>query len=133
MIAQKRPKMDKLEREHARGVFFLLCLFLVIFSVSAEAAGIKDRMAARIPAINSLKDAGVVGENNLGFLEFRGARQQERLVAEENRDRETVYQAIAKQQKVSTVLVGQRRAKMIADNGRQGHLFQKPDGSWYEK
>lgn len=114
-------------------IIFLLTLILVASSLSSATAAIKDRMAARIPAITKLKDAGVVGENNQGLLEFRGPKQQVTLVGEENKDRQTVYQAIAKEQKVSAALVAQRRAKMIAANGKKGHLFQRPDGSWYKK
>ena len=34
--------------------------------------GIKQRMIDRLPVINDLKARGIVGENNLGFLEFTG-------------------------------------------------------------
>jgi len=114
----------------------LLATFSFILSLtsSIEAASIKDRMAARIPAINSLKDQGVIGENNKGFLEYRtGAKPQQQLVNDENKDRAAVYEAIARQEGVSAVLVGQRRAKMIAEIGKPGQWFQKPDGSWYKK
>ncbi len=99
-----------------------------------QAASIKDRMLARIPAINALKDKGTIGENNRGFLEFRtGDKSQQGLINAENKDRRSVYAAIAKKQKVDVALVGQRRAKQISDKGSKGHWFQKPDGSWYRK
>ncbi len=106
----------------------------ILIADSGIAASVKDRMAARIPAINSLKDQGTIGENNRGYLEFRsGQKVQKNLVNDENKDRKLVYTAIAKKQKAKPGLVGKRRAKMIAENGKAGHWFQKGDGSWYKK
>ncbi|MCG6929729.1 MAG: YdbL family protein [Desulfofustis sp.] len=107
---------------------------LLLTGLTAPAASIKDRMLERIPAINALKDKGVIGENNRGYLEYRSAdKPEQQLVNDENSDRKAVYQSIAQQQKVDSVLVGQRRAKQIADIGQKGHWFQKPDGTWYQK
>ncbi len=111
----------------------ILAALLIFTASSSFSASIKERMAARIPVINQLKNQGIVGENNKGFLEFRGAQQQTQTINSENKDRATVYQAIAGKQGVSPVLVGQRRAKMIASKGKKGQLFQRPDGSWYKK
>lgn len=115
--------------------FILLFLTTFLLSVSvAQSASIKDRMAARIPAINGLKDKGAIGENNKGFLEFRGKKQpQKNVVNAENGDRRKVYQAIGKKQGASAALVGQRRAKAIAAKNKAGHWLQKPDGGWYKK
>lgn len=111
---------------------FIACTLFITATV--HSAGIKERMAGRIPAINVLKDQGVIGENNKGFLEYRtGNQAQPQLVADENKDRGLVYEAISKQQGAPAALVGERRANMIAENGQPGHWFQKPDGSWYKK
>lgn len=117
----------------------LLPLVFVVFSLFLstgllQAASIKDRMAERIPAINALKDQGLIGENNVGLLEFRtDQKPSQALISEENSDRQTVYAAIAKKEGAPAELVGQRRAKMIADNGKSGHWFQAADGKWYTK
>ncbi len=112
-------------------VFVACTLFM---AASVHSAGIKERMAARIPAINALKDQGVIGENNKGFLEYRtGSKPQPQLIADENSDRAMVYGAIAKQQGAPVTLVGERRASMIAQNGQAGQWFQKADGTWYKK
>ena len=118
---------------------FFLIIAVVLTAVlcgafTLQAASIKDRMLARIPAINALKDKGTIGENNRGFLEFRtGDKSKQKLINEENKDRRSVYAAIAKKQQVDVGLVGQRRAKQISAKGGKGHWFQKPDGSWYRK
>lgn len=112
-------------------VFIACSLFLVTIGHSAS---IKEQMAARIPAINALKDQGSIGENNKGFLEYRtGDTPQQALVQAENADRAAVYSAIGKSQGAPPALVGERRAKMIAENGQAGHWYQKPAGSWYKK
>ena len=115
--------------------FVLLFLITFFLSVSVvQSASLKERMAARIPAISSLKDQGVIGENNQGFLEFRGnKRPQKDMVDAENSDRQKVYEMIGKQQSASSTLVGQRRAKTIAQKSRPGHWFQNSDESWHKK
>ena len=114
--------------------FFVFIACTLLMTTSVHSAGIKERMAGRIPAINALKTQGVIGENNKGFLEYRtGSKPQPQLVADENKDRAKVYGAISKQQGASAALVGERRANMIAQKGKKGQLFQKPDGTWYKK
>lgn len=122
-------------RKHTQLLTVLVMLLALFFTGSlAGAASIKERMASRIPAINALKDQGLVGENNGGYLEYRSSnRPSQDVVSAENNDRKSVYSAIAKKEGASAELVGQRRAKMIADNGKSGHWFQSPDGSWYTK
>jgi len=117
----------------------VFALLLVLFSLlltagTVQGASIKERMASRIPAINALKEQGLIGENNTGYLEYRSSqRPSQALIQEENRDRQTVYAAIAKKEGVSVQLVGQRRAKMIVDKGPSGYWYQKGNGQWYQK
>lgn len=114
--------------------FFIFIASTLFLTTSVQSAGIKERMAGRIPAINTLKAQGAIGENNKGFLDYRtGSKPQPQLVADENKDRAKVYGAISKQQGASAVLVGERRANMIAQKGKAGQWFQKPDGTWYKK
>lgn len=115
----------------------LLALVTTAFictTLDVQASALKDRMLARVPAINSLKDKGLIGENNAGYLEYRtNARPQQELISAENQDRKTVYAEIAKKQNADIALVGQRRARQIRDIGGGGHWFQKPDGAWYRE
>lgn len=123
-----------LHRNYIRiGIGLVIALF-ILSGTSAYTASIKEQMVARIPAINSLKDKGAIGENNRGFLEYRSSSQPEKSVVQgENQDRQSVYNAIAKKEGVDGKLVGQRRAKQILSVGSPGHWFQKPDGSWFKK
>ena len=116
-----------------RAMFFLLALTLAMTTV-AFAGGIKERMVARLPAIKALKAQGVVGENNLGYLQYLGAATpQKDVVDAENADRKKVYEAIAARQGVSAVTVGQRRAIQIVDLAGSGEYLQNTAGKWYRK
>lgn len=116
-------------------VMMALCLVFGLLPGNILAAdGLKSRMLARVPEISALKAAGVVGENNKGYLEFVGARQEKVSVVEnENADRRQVYEAIAAQQGTSSGLVGERRALQIAESAESGSLLQAADGSWRKK
>jgi uncharacterized protein len=107
---------------------------LLICSSTLYAQGIKERMQERLPSIVELKKAGIVGENNLGYLEFVGAdKKGEDIVTAENDDRKKVYEAIAKQSETTVELVGQRRAKQIAEKADPGEWIKDEAGKWYQK
>jgi uncharacterized protein YdbL (DUF1318 family) len=105
-----------------------------LFAASAFSGGIKERMRDRLPRIIELKAAGVIGENNQGFLSFVGDRKPEQaLVDAENEDRKQVYGAIAKQQGTTAAVVGQRRAMQIAEKAKPGEWLQDAGGKWIRK
>lgn len=105
-----------------------------VAGTSAFADDIKARMKDRLPVIIELKAKGIVGENNQGYLEFIGGKQANAdVVAAENKDRQTVYAAIAKQQGTTAELVGKRRALQIAKNANKGEWVQDNNGKWLQK
>ena len=100
----------------------------------AHANDIKARMKNRLPIIKELKAQGIVGEDNKGYLQFVGGKQAKAdVVAAENKDRRTVYAAIAKQQGTTAELVGQRRALQIAKRANKGEWVQDKGGKWIKK
>ncbi len=102
--------------------------------IAAFADDIKARMKDRLPAINALKSQGIVGENNEGYLQFVGDNKAKAdIVAAENKDRQTVYEAIAKQQGTTAELVGKRRALQIAKKAAGGEWVQDTAGNWIKK
>lgn len=114
----------------------VLALILAVTGGEGRAFGadIKERMRERLPVITELKDAGVIGENNAGFLEYLSDKHpQEEVVRAENDDRARIYQAIARQQQTSPELVGTRRARQIADRAAPGEWLQDAKGDWYQK
>ena len=112
----------------------VMTLLLFAFFGSAGASfgkDIKERMKERLPLVNDLKAREIVGENNKGYLEFLGSkREKEDVVLQENRDREKVYRAIAKQQGTTVKHVGERRALQIADIAKPGDWIQDKTGTW---
>jgi uncharacterized protein YdbL (DUF1318 family) len=110
-------------------------LFFAIIALVATAWGqdIKARMRSRLPAIVELKKAGVVGENNQGFLAVRKSTNQKSLVDAENQDRRTIYTAIANKQNTTPELVGRRRAIQIAEKADPGTWIQNSNGQWIQK
>ena len=112
--------------------FVLLGFFVVGVSVSAD--DIKARMKKRLPVLKELKAKGIVGEDNQGYVQFVGAKEEKAdVIAAENKDRKTVYAAIAKQQGTTAELVGKRRALQIAKKANPGEWVQDASGKWIQK
>ncbi|WP_319468837.1 YdbL family protein [uncultured Pseudodesulfovibrio sp.] len=114
-------------------VISILTLVVCLIGSVALAGGLKDRMRARVPAINSLKAQGVVGESNVGLLEYISVKQEIEVVRSENADRLIVYKAIAQKTGTTVNVVGQRRAAKIAQKAPAGTWLQGADGKWYQK
>jgi uncharacterized protein len=117
---------------------FLVALTLLagvwVAGGTAFSDDVKARMIARLPVLKDLKAQGIIGENNQGYLEYRGSkRPQEDVVQAENQDRRAVYSAIAKQQGAAAELVGKQRALQIAEKADSGEWLQDAAGKWYQK
>ncbi len=119
----------------------LLLAFALLFGAATIAraaddlATVKARMTARITAIDALKLKGALGENNQALLEVRDPAVKEAagVAAEENKDRGTVYTALAKSQGVTAAEVAKARAKQIAANSAKGVWVQDEKGAWAKK
>ena len=104
--------------------------------VAAEDPGaVKARMEQRQGAVDALKDRGVAGENNRGFLEARGAASadDQKIISDENSDRRSAYAFIASQTGADVDSVGRRRAQQIAIASKRGVWIQDPSGEWRQK
>ena len=127
--------MKKYSMFYAIIALFALLVFSVEGNCFAGASDIKARMQQRLPTIVKLKSAGIIGENNKGYLEYiPGANQKDQgVVSAENQDRQAVYSAIAKQQGSTPQHVGQRRAMQISQTASKGDWLQDASGKWYRK
>jgi uncharacterized protein len=118
-------------------VFFVLAaLALGAVAVRAEDLNVvKARMEQRLGSVNALKDKGLAGETNRGYLEVRGMANggDQKVIADENSDRRAVYSEIAKQTGTTADNVGRARAQQIATNAKRGHWIQDPNGEWRQK
>ena len=114
---------------------FALLTFNTKENCFAGADDIKARMQERLPTVVQLKSEGIVGENNMGFLEFvpGAAIKMQDIVGDENKDRKMVYEAIGRQQNTTAELVGKRRAIQIAERAVPGEWLQDGSGKWYKK
>jgi len=109
-------------------------LGILITNAYSSSKAIKQRMIDRLPVIISLKDRGIIGENNKGYLEFVGQKKEKAdVVMAENEDRRMVYEAIAKQQGTTVEVVGKHRAAQIANKAEPGEWLQDANGKWYKK
>jgi len=105
-----------------------------VFCSAAFADSIKARMTQRLLQIVDLKDKGIVGETNTGYLGFVTAKKENQdVVAAENRDRKAIYNQIARQQNVSIQFVQKKRAADVFSNGTKGHYYQNQAGAWVKK
>ena len=100
-----------------------------------DLGAIRARMEQRLSDVNAVKNKGVAGENNRGYLEARGAPTpgDQQVIQAENADRRQVYAAIAAETGSSADEVGRQRALQLAGLARPGHWVQGADGSWRRK
>jgi uncharacterized protein YdbL (DUF1318 family) len=133
LIDKTKESLRMKQRTSAKMLTVLLIGFFAL-GVTAFADDIKARMKSRLPVIKELKLQGIVGEDNAGFLQFVGDKKVSAdVVAAENKDRQTVYQTIAKQQGTTAELVGKRRALQIAQRAEPGEWVQDAGGQWLQK
>lgn len=99
-----------------------------------DLGAVRARMEQRLGELDQLKASDAIGENNRGFVELRESGGDAGAVAAaENRDRETVYAAIAAKAGTSADQVGRARARQIAANSAAGVWLQDESGTWYRK
>jgi uncharacterized protein YdbL (DUF1318 family) len=119
-------------------IFFILISLIILatleISESIFAEDIKARFEKRLPVIVDLKIKGLVGENNLGYLQFIGKKKEkEDIVDAENEDRRILYSTIAKNRGVSVEVVERNGAVENAKKAKPGYWIQDADGNWYQK
>jgi uncharacterized protein YdbL (DUF1318 family) len=123
-----------MKRKTIIAILPVFILGILITNAYSSSKAIKQRMIERLPVIKALKDKGIVGENNKGYLEFVGQKKEKaEVINAENKDRKLVYGAIAKQQGTTAELVGKHRAIQIANKAQPGAWLQDAAGKWHKK
>ena len=123
-----------MKRKTIIAILPVFILGILITNAYSSSKAINQRMIERLPVIKSLKDQGIVGENNKGYLEFVGQKKEKAdVVNAENKDRKLVYGAIAKQQGTTVEVVGKHRAIQIANKAQPGEWLQDATGKWRQK
>lgn len=105
---------------------------------------IVESRARRVSEIDGQKDSGVLGENNQALLEVRDLGslplQQraavQKLVRDENADRERMFREIAAATNVDLSQlprIQETYAETLRQNAKKGHWIQEPNGQWRQK
>jgi uncharacterized protein len=101
--------------------------------------------AARLESLNGWKRQGVVGENNQALVEVRnldavpGLKERadvQRLVRDENADREQLFREIAAAKNVDLSQLPRIQAtyaETLRSTAHPGDWLQQPDGAWMQK
>jgi len=111
---------------------------------SSKAMKIKEQMAGRVNEIITQKKAGFLGETNEGTLVLRGAadmkpilkKKLEKLVADENKDREALYSDFADENQMSSKnakAIKRSFTRSFQGESPSGTWVQDPDGKWAQK
>lgn len=90
----------------------------------------------RYEELANLKQEGLVGENNQGYIHvFEGRPDVEAIANAENRDRKIIYQTIAEQNGLVDAIgtIEEVFAQVQRDKAQAGDRIQSPDGSWMTK
>ena len=121
-------------------VSYILVLLIGVPSVMAwdTKSQIKNRMKKRYPEIQELKKSGKIGETYLGIVKpvnDKDAKNKDimKIVTDENSDRETLYEIIAKQNKTTPKTVARTNALRIFEKTGLDFYFMTKNEKWHKK
>jgi len=104
-----------------------------------------DSRASRLPGIRAWKNKGVIGEGKDALLvprnlqsikDLRQRAEVQRLIKDENRDREELFREIATAKNVDLSQlprIKETYAATLRADARPGDWIQMPDGAWKQK
>ena len=103
-----------------------------------------ESRSKRLVKLNELKAQGIIGENNQALVEVRSLDSlalrdraaAQRLVREENEDRERLFKEIAAAKNVDLgqlERIRQTYAETLREDARPGEWIQRPDDEWVQK
>lgn len=102
---------------------------------SDKALAIKDRLKARVEEVINLKRSGAIGETNDGRLVIKEAgklkklqaKKAEKVVADENKDRDELYDEILRINGLQAA-----RLKSVQKNFSRSFQAESPSSTWVE-
>ena len=145
------------KRNFLWGIIFILWALSIPFAEAAVDYQLKtvtpsvqralQHRKVRAHKLQALRAKGVIGENNLGFVQvfksrswfsrtFKSSNPAKFLAREENKDRKVIYKAIFQQNhlKLSQIAEVKREfAKVRRDRAKPGDLIQDSKGKWIRK
>lgn len=97
---------------------------------------LKNRQA-RYQQLQRLKQEGVIGENNKGYVtDLKNDAAATTLTADENRDRRVLYEALVEQNKLGSaglLEVQKAFAEVQSEKAGAGDMVQSSTGDWKKK
>ena len=98
----------------------------------------------RFDQLKELKQKGIIGENNKGYIEVltsvadevpSSLEEAQSLVQSENQDRQVIYQTIARQNDLKEAVdtIEKVFAQVQRDKAQPGDKIQDEDGQWIVK
>lgn len=131
--------------------FFLVCLLGIVFAmtpcgaaadydfkdVTPEIKNALQNRQTRYYQLQTLKQEGVIGENNKGYVTaLGGTAATASMTADENQDRRIIYEALAEQNKLGNtglLEVQKAFAEVQREKAASGDMIQSPSGDWEKK
>ena len=107
-----------------------------IQEMTPEVHAALDGRKARFEALRALKDQGIIGENNHGYVEALSDDQQAKdLVKAENKDRKFIYKTIEQQNNLTDAMetIEKVFAQVQHDKAMAGDKIQDDNGQWVTK
>jgi uncharacterized protein YdbL (DUF1318 family) len=92
---------------------------------------------SRYSQIQQMKNGGVLGENNKGYVEvLKPLPDADAIASDENADRRKIYQAIVSQNNLGSAGMGPVQtafAEVQREKASAGDYVQLPSGDWVQK
>lgn len=107
-----------------------------IKSMTPEVEAALDGRRNRFDQLNELKNKGLIGENNQGYVEPLSEDKEAKALAKaENADRKVIYSTIADQNGLTGAIetIEKVFARVQRDKAEAGQKVQMEDGEWVVK
>jgi hypothetical protein len=118
-------------------VGMLLVLGSGAMALADRKADLQKAFEQRYPQIQAAKAAGKVGETTQGLIEAVKGQSldapTQKLVDDENRDRNELYQLIAKETNATPQVVAEQNARRNFQRAKSGEWLKSADGRWEQK
>ena len=103
-----------------------------------DKAAVLERMKQRYPQLLAAKRKGEIGEMWSGYVAVPPAAGQvsqavKKTVADENKDRKTLYRILAKELNVNEATVASNNRTRIYKQAEKGAWLQTPQGNWTQR
>jgi len=124
----------KIKHTFIASLLAVLLLPALLFAADSKKAELQKRFKERYPEIQRLKEQGVIGETDEGYVDFVAKKDSGAAdtVNQENADRRALYELIAKNEGTSIDTVAKHNAQRNFEKAKAGE-YLRYDGKWRKK